>query len=313
MLDGTQRIARQAWIGTVALLAMLLTCAAIPALASAVSLQKFAHCPKENPEVNVESGGCVYSKSKATASTWKQPQPPSELQAGNVTIPFVKPLVLQGGFAGLLPEPTPLVGPEDGAPRVMPAAQPVPGGLAGEIDVSKLHGATLAAYEEAIAHHKTKVTATIEIAPANATVFVNSGALLSGEGTFLTLPLKMKFSNSFLGESCYAGSDEAPILVELTDGTTAPPPPNEPISGQLGTLKFSEHNREIIIKEQSLVANSFEAPAVQGCGREAAWQAEVDEAINSKAGLPSPPGTNSTRIDGSQALIGVEALRAQGG
>jgi hypothetical protein len=313
MLDGPQRAVRRAWIGTPALLAILLLCAALPALASAVSITKFQHCPKENPEINTEAGACVYSKSQSNTSHWKQPVPPAELQAGNVTIPFVKPLVLQGGFGGLVEEPLPLVGPEDGAPRIVPVAQPVPGGLAGEIDPSKLHGATLAAYEEAIAHHKTKVTATIEVAPANAVVTLDSLNLLSGAGTFLTLPLKMKFSNAFLGEGCYAGSDEAPIVVELTDGTTAPPPPNEPISGQLGTFKFGEKSQQITIKEQSLVANGFEAPAVHGCGREAAWQEEVDEAINSKAGLPSPAGTNSTRINGTQVLMGVEALRAHGG
>ena len=308
---GTKRIARGAWICTLGLAALLLSLAVLPALASASGLSVFQHCPKENPEVNVEGGACVYSKSTADASGWKQPQPPSELTAGNVTIPFTKPLVLQGGFAGLQFEPLPLVGPEDGASRIVPVAEPVPGGLAGEIDSSKLHGATLAAYEAAIASHKTKVTATVELAPTNATIMLNSGNLLNAEGAFLTLPLKMKFSNSFLGESCYSGSDAAPIVVELTDGTTAPPPPAEPMTGQFGRIR-AIHNNEIVIKEDSLVGNSFEAPAVQGCGREAAWQEEVDEAINSKAGLPSPPGSNSTRLDGRQQLIGVGVLREHG-
>ena len=308
---GTQRIARGAWICSLGLAALLLWLAALPAFASANGLSVFQHCPKDNPEVNVEGGACVYSKSHYLASGWKSPQPPSELTAGNVTIPFTKPLVLQGGFAGLQFEPLPLIGPEDGASRIVPAAEPVPGGLAGEIDVSKLHGATLAAYEATIASGKTKVTATVELAPENATIMLNSGNLLSAEGAFLTLPLKMKFSNSFLGEHCYSGSDADPIVVELTDGTTAPPPPAEPISGQFGRLRIL-HEDEIVIKEDSLVGNSFEAPAVQGCGREAAWQEEVDEAIDSKAGLPSPPGNNSTRLNGRQQLAGVELLRERG-
>jgi hypothetical protein len=311
MTRETRQIARGARICSTAVVAALLALAALPALASAGGLSLFQHCPKENPEVNVEGGVCVYSKSQYQTSNWKSPQPPSELQAGNVVIPFVKPLVLQGGFGGLTEEPLPLIGPEDGAARIVPVAEPVPGGLAGEIDASKLHGAALEAYEAAIRHHNTKVTATVEAAPANATIILNSGNLLNGEGTFLTLPLKMKFSNSFLGENCYSGSDVAPIVVELTDGTTAPPPPNEPITGALGRLKFLQKSL-IVIKEQSLVANSFEAPAVQGCGREAAWQEEVDEAINSKAGLPSPAGNNSTRLNGRQALTGVETLREHG-
>ena len=310
MRRGTPPIALRAWIWQAALAAVLVSFVALPAVASAGGLQKFQHCPKENPEVAVESGACVYAKSQYTTTNWKSPEPPSGLQAGNVTIPFVKPVVLQGGFSGLTSEPVLLVGPEDGADRLVPAAEPVPGGLAGEIDASKLHGATLEAYEAAVHGRKTGVTATIEIAPNAAAVILNSAFLLTTEGTFLTLPLKMKFSNPFLGEHCYAGSDAAPIVVELTDGTTSPPPPNEPISGQLGKLKFGE--TEITIKEDSLVGNSFEAPAVEGCGREAAWQAEVDEAINSKAGLPSPAGTNSTRINGKQLLTGVETLRQHG-
>jgi hypothetical protein len=312
MIKGTPRIARSAWICSMALAAALLWLAALPASGSANVLAKFTHCPKENPEVNVEGGACVFSKSRYLTTKWKSPTPPSELQAGNVTIPFVKPLVLQGGFLGLTFEPVRLVGPEDGAALLTPVAQSVPGGLSSEIDVSKLHGATLAAYEKAVAKpSKAKVTATVELAPAGAEVFLNSGNLLNQEGTFLTLPLKMKFSNEFLGDSCYAGSDASPILVELTDGTTAPPPPNEPISGQLGELKFVGETH-IAVKEDSLVSNSFEAPGVQGCGREAAWQEEVDEAINSKAGLPSPAGTNSTRINGTQLLAGVELLREHG-
>ncbi len=308
MRRGTQRIARKAWICTAALAAAAAISAVAPGFASAANLSKFQHCPKENPEI--AEGACVIAQSQFDASKWKQPEPPSGLQAGNVTIPFVKPVVLQGGFSGLSSEPVPLIGPEDGAARLVPAPEPVPGGLAGEIDVSKLHGATLAAYEAAIAHHQTKVTATIEIAPNSATVFLNAAFLLTAEGTFLTLPLKVKFSNAFLGEHCYSGSDAAPIMTELTDGTTAPPPPGEPISGQLGKLRFTEE--VISIKEDSLVSNNFEAPAVQGCGREPAWQAEVDEAINSKAGLPSPPGANSTRIDGKQTLTSVEVLRQHG-
>jgi hypothetical protein len=312
MMRGTQRAARLAWACSMAVAAALLALAVLAAPGSADVLSKFTHCPKENPEVNVEGGACVFSKSQYLTTKWKQPVAPAGLQAGNVTIPFVKPLVLQGGFLGLTFEPVRLVGPEDGAPLLTPVAQPVPGGLSSEIDVTKLHGATLAAYEKAVAKpNRAKVTATVELAPAGAEVFLNSGNLLNQEGTFLTLPLKMKFSNEFLGEDCYAGSDASPILVELTDGTTSPPPPGEPISGQLGQLKFVGETH-IAVKENSLVSNTFEAPGVQGCGREAAWQEEVDEAINSKAGLPSPPGSNSTRINGTQLLAGVGVLREHG-
>lgn len=283
----------------------------LPALSSANLLEKFKNCPKENPEINTENAGCVYSQSQYKTSTWAKPEPPSGLQAGNITIPFTKALILQGGIRELSVEPVPLVAPEDGALRVVPVGEPVPGGLRATIDTTKLHGPALEAYKAALANREDKVTATIEVAPVNAEMQLNAGNVLNVEGTFLTLPVKMKFTNSFLGESCYAGSDASPILVDLTDATTSPPPPNEPISGQLGTLSFLQ-GTVIAIKEDSLVGNSFEAPAVEGCGREAAWQEEVDAAINSKAGLPSPAGHNSTRINGTQFLTGVTVLKEHG-
>jgi hypothetical protein len=295
----------------IAVSAALLTLAVVPAAASAGPLAKFSNCPKESPELQNEGAACVYSQSRYKTTKWEKPEPPSSLQAGNVVIPFVKPLVLQGGFIGITEGLVPLVAPEDGALRVVPVAEPVPGGLKSEIDTSLLHGAALAAFNEAVKNKETKVTATVEIAPTNAPIFLSSENLLGQGGTFLTLPLKMKFSNPFLGESCYSGSDAAPILVELTDGATNPPPPAEPITGQLGTLA-EVPGRVIAIKEDSLVANSFEAPAVEGCGKEAAWQGEVDAAINAKAGLPSPPGHNSTRINGTQFLTGIPNLRERG-
>jgi len=306
MLTGTARSVRAA---VVAVVVAVVSVAALASQAAASSpLERFQHCPVHLTQ------GCIFSKSQYKTDHWAKPTPPSALVAGNVTIPLVKSLVLQGGINELFNEaPEPLVAPEDGAPRVVPTPENVPGGLKGEIDESKLSGATLAAFKEAVKNHETKVTATIEPAPVNAAILLNNLNLLNVEGNFLTLPVKVKFSNPFLGEGCYSGSDAAPIDVELTDATTTGP--GEPLTGQLGTLSLVGHRASgevILIKEDSLVANNFEAPAVEGCGREAAWQAEVDAAINSKAGLPSPPGHNSTRLNGTQFVTSAEEVAEHG-
>ena len=305
MHRGTARSVR---VAVTATMASLLLVGALAGEASANDpLERFQHCPVHLTE------GCVYSKSQYRTEHWQKPTPPSTLVAGNVTIPLSKALVLQGGLNNLFnEEPEPLVAPEDGAPRVVPVPETVPGGLKAELDESKLSGATLAAYREALKSHETRVTATIETAPANAGIFLNNLHLLLQEGNFLTLPVKVKFSNPFLGESCYSGSDAAPIEVELTDATTTGP--GEPLTGQLGRLTtVGPHGGVLIaIRENSLVANNFEAPAVEGCGKEPAWQEEVDAAINSKAGLPSPPGHNSTRINGTQFVSNAQLVAEHG-
>jgi hypothetical protein len=280
------------------------------AAASATTvLEKFKNCPKGNPQVAI----CVYAQSQYSTAKWEKPVPPSTLTAGNVTIPLRHNLALQGGLEGLVVEnePQPLFRPENGAPQLVPVPETIPGGLRATIDESMLSGASLEAYRQALKNHEGKVTATIESAPFEAPLFVDNTNLIElAEGTFITLPVKVKFDNPFLGPNCYAGSDAEPIVVELTDGTTTPPPPAEPMTGQEGILQGGKLYGKL--REDSLVSNTFVAPAVEGCGREASWHEEVDAAINTKAGLPSAAGRNSTRIDGTQFLTTRETLEREG-
>src|SRR5947209_10997350 len=53
------------------------------------------------------------------------------------------------------------------------------------------------------------------------------------------LPIKMHLLNAFLGPNCYVGSTSAPIVLSPTAGTTAPPPPNQPVKGSTGTLSIA--------------------------------------------------------------------------
>ena len=50
------------------------------------------------------------------------------------------------------------------------------------------------------------------------------------------LPIKLHLQNALLGPNCFVGSNSAPIVLEPTSGTTAPPAPNKPISGDPGTI-----------------------------------------------------------------------------
>lgn len=288
-----------------------------PSAAAANPWERFANCPvsgmfEEQYEI------CVYSQSLYNQpAQWESPEPPSQFTAGNVTVRFKRPLVLQGGLKELLgPEEggQELIRPENGAPELVPVAQPVSGGLRGMIDPALLSGEALTAFQQAV-KHENRATVTIEAAPENATIIVNNIALLTANGPFLTLPVKVKFSNPFLGEHCYSGSDSSPIDIELTSGTTAPPPPAEPISGQAGHLtELARRDGKAVLAlvEDSIVSNSFAAPGVEGCGSDPAWSEEIDAAINQQVGLPAPAGRNSSRINGTQYLTAGEWVKEHG-
>lgn len=104
-------------------------------------------------------------------------------------------------------------------------------------------------------------------------------------------------SNPFLGNSCFIGSAAHPIVPNLTTGTTAPPPPNTPISGAVGDLEFKDEFQLVIIKNNSLVDNAYAAPAASGCG--GIFSFLIDPAVNAKLGLPSAAGHNTTRLNGT--------------
>ena len=104
------------------------------------------------------------------------------------------------------------------------------------------------------------MTATNELAAPASSIGLSTENLLQRDRTALSLPLKIKLSNVFLGESCYIGSNAAPIVIDFTTGTTSPPAPNKPIKGAAGTLSFNPTYTIITIEGGKLVNNSFAAP-----------------------------------------------------
>ena len=103
----------------------------------------------------------------------------------------------------------------------------------------------------------------------------------------VTARVRIRFSNPLLGSNCAIGSAAAPVTLTLGTGTTAPPAPNAPISGTLGTLE-SVPGTVLAIEGQVQVDNAFAVPAATGCGIVA--QTQVTKAINKNLGLPSAAG-----------------------
>lgn len=137
----------------------------------------------------------------------------------------------------------------------------------------------------------TGVNATTELAKPASEIGISTDNLLNQEGVALSLPVKIKLDNPLLGSACYIGSSASPVTLNLTDGPTAPPPPNKSISGKVGSLKFKDEFTLIEILKNTLVDNAFAAPEATGCGGLLA--PVIDPVIGAKLGLPSAAGKNT--------------------
>lgn len=246
----------------------------------------FNNCPTGNPAVNL----CLYSKvSKGTVNIGKKP------------VPIVKPVTLQAGLSlSSLEETTSLIPGKNGQ-ILAKVPQPVPGGLLGITAPSWWPKVLRDLFNETINNGFTGVTATMELAGPASNAKINLANISSRNGVGLTLPVKVKLDNPFLGSNCYIGSNSNPIQLKLTTGTTAPPPPNTPISGAVSAFEESEEGNLLKASYVKLVDNAFASPGVNGCGG-ILFSWAVDPFVDSIIGTPSPAGKNTAILEGETQL-----------
>lgn len=275
------------------LLAIMLVPAASASAAPTGAYAKFAKCPLSNPAVDA----CVYAET--TAGSFKM---------GKKTVPIVNKQILQGGLKteGNFFRALPLIAASDGN-TLSKSPQPVPGGLLGVTAPTWWPGFLQDLFNDTINNGFTGVTATVELAGSASSVVLNPLAVAGGAGTGLTLPVKVKLSNPFLGSNCYIGSSSSPINLKFTTGTTAPPPPNTPISGSPGHLEGIEEGTIIALEDNKLVDNSFAAPGANGCG--GLFSFLIDPFVNSIVGVPSAAGTNTAILEGDTYIGLAESVK----
>ena len=111
-----------------------------------------------------------------------------------------------------------------------------------------------------------------------------------------TQRIKFKLINPLLGNNCYIGSDNNPIVInpELSVGPggmlqeqTDPNPTKHPDTVTLG------------ITAASATDTTFTAPGVTGCGPGGAKNISIDAALDAGTGLPAASGVNSLTLNGS--------------
>ncbi len=284
----------------VAAAALMALVFAVPALASKPTgdFVNFGECPFNNPSVNQ----CIYAQTTS-----------GQFSIGSTEVPITKTITLQGGL---------IVNEETGSETFVDAKTPsntlsktpqnVPGGLLKIVAPLGWPEILQVIFNEFISKGITGVNASTELV---GTPTLNRVNLIFGSGTALTLPVRVHLENSFLGGKCYVGSASKPVLVNLTSGTTSPPEPNLPISGNPGEGEFKDENALIIIKKNSLVDNAFSAPTAEGCGEQilfGLFTGAVDSAVNSELGLPSAAGHNTAILNGQlENALGSAVLASE--
>jgi hypothetical protein len=286
-------VARKALVVACGLLALFAAAGVTAASAAPKGEYKnFAECPTKNAEL----AGCIYGKTSS-----------GEFTLGKENVPIVNPQIIQGGFTENGAGEQKFVAAAGG--NTLPKTpQKVPGGLLGLVRCNEISNfIERIACELVFENGTTGVNATIELAAPASSIALNEENLFAESGTAFGLPVKLRLENSLLGSECYIGSNAHPIHVELTTGTTAPPPPNKPIKGKLGTLTTRGEGRILVISSNTLANNSFAAPEATGCG--GLFSFLLDPIIDSKIGLPSAAGHNTALLNGTLEQTGVEAAR----
>jgi hypothetical protein len=270
--------------------------AGLPALASAANAllpgeyhaspspaEVAATCPMADPEVLQ----CVHAAVYGGAVTLNKQSVPISVPGNTLDFGNRYNAELDQTIAVMGTKP-PLNGP----------GEPVPGGLFG------LTGRP----------STTTVTASLEYAgplvplqpfgvPGEITFSFNNISNRTGAGVIM--PVKIHLHNQFLGGSCYIGTNAEPIVMRLTTGVTAPPPPNKPIVGTPGFVEFQHGASVVRAVGAKLVDNSFPVPAASGCG------AMLDKSIDLKLGLPSPAGHNAFVFLNNVWISGAEFARGE--
>jgi hypothetical protein len=279
-------------VAVLAIGAAALTSSSAVAAAPTGDYAQFKYCPYQNTAVNA----CL--RSVITSGSFK---------LGTATVPITNPITLQGGFTytdatGL----TQWFNAANGGVTLSSSPQNVPGGLAGLVNPGGFFGLLEQAFEQAI-YSANGVTATAELAGSVKFDYLN---LLFESGPAVTLPLKIKLNNAFLGSNCYIGSNSNPVTLKLTVGQTTPPAGTAPIQGSPGVQTTNDIGTIAYANGIKLVDNAFSVPAATDCGFTFLDKWAITAAVNSKEGLPSAAGNNYAIQQGNSAIADTPPIRA---
>ena len=284
--------------------------AASPAMAQPKGIFSiFANCPLGTIKaLGVPPGDALCQDGLTTSD---------EFAIGSTKVPISKTLTLEGGAIPTGNSEEYFLLPGANGTSLSKVELNVPGGLLDFVNCEEIKGEKLLEKLErgtckAIFENKTTgVTATTEVvANEHNPAILNTANLSFGEGTAITLPVRVHLKNPLLGSGCYIGSESSPIELHLTTGTTSPNPPNKPIKGKVGKESNEKEFGHFLLKlkENSLVDNAFSVPTAEGCGELLSFI--IDPIVDSKLKLPSADGNNTAILNGELNTATAEAVEA---
>ena len=176
----------------------------------------------------------------------------SYFQAGKSRVNLALPIDLQGGFIENELGEFKFVGTEDGAPVIQPVEQQAET-YAQAIDYELLPESEKERYQSYLS--RENFFATVELAGSPENIVLNEGNLLiESTETALGFPVKIHLTDKpgshFLGEDCYIGSNEKPIMVDFVTGQSGS------LHGAKGEISSKEEGTILDIKNNILVNNT---------------------------------------------------------
>lgn len=135
-------------------------------------------------------------------------------------------------------------------------------------------------------------TGSEDFGPLGITAHVEEAGTSQMTGTGIAnlgfrMPVKLKLSNPLLGNNCYIGSDDDPIVfsLDIDENTISSDPSRH------GSIEDTVGGGTYYTDVEGF-GDDFSVPEASGCGA----IAPMDWAVNLRAGLPSPAGSNSISI-----------------
>ncbi len=304
--------------------------AAMPALAekdpySTATWQQYKYCPFAALQELKEEGHqafCFYGRTSGGSTG-------GFFTLGNATVKLNKPIVLQGGYYGVLEngaqsteeeeapyEGKKIVGAGNGGQTLESPELPVDKGLGLITPTIEKRAewpeALKQSFREAKQNKETALNVKIEVAGNG--LYETWGALnltnlLEEKGNLFELPLKVRMINPWLerlgGGSCEVGSETAPIIQDLT--AEAPGRAEE-----YGGFKEGEGFSQVEVKGSRLVDLNWTVPTegdANGCGGE--YGSYLDAALNYAMELPYQHGETVLEGDLFSSETGIAQRKVE--
>lgn len=137
----------------------------------------------------------------------------------------------------------------------------------------------------------------IDLTSVNASVEAVATPVLDSLALSIDLPVRVKLENPLLGNDCYLGSEQDPIMLQLR--------PEDGGEFRGVADRFGEGVPGVWIDGAVSADRDFAVPAAQGCG----LFGSLNWLVNMRANAPSPAGENSIAVEYDAYNAGNVAVR----